>query len=42
MSIPEPATNYCPGNGLLHMCREECLNDHPSLLLWSSELHFIT
>ena len=28
MSIPGPATNHCPENGLDHMCTIECPNDH--------------
>ena len=34
MSIPVPATNHCPGNGLNHMHIVECPIDHkisPSL-----------
>ena len=40
MPIPQPATNYCSGNGLIHMYTVGCPNDHKSHLPWSSELHF--
>ena len=39
ISIPGPATNHSPENGLNHMHIIECPNDHkicPSLEFWSS------
>ena len=41
MSIPEPVTNHCPGNGLNHMQIIECPIDHkifPSSEFWRA--HF--
>ena len=42
MSIPRPATNHCPENGLIHMCTVECSDDHKSFLLQRSVPHFKT
>ena len=36
MSIPGPATNHCPGNGLDHKCTMECPMAIKSFLSYSS------